>query len=375
MGRPVHEPFFAADFIIGLPFYRNSAMIGGMKIAATLIAAIPALSLSLAEEPAKLVDTLDQTNLQESFRILLADYIQPSQLSPLEINRAALDGLLDRLGLGAELIARHTETPAESARFETHHEILDGNIAYLRPAAFTEADIEKIDAGIASFINSKCPTLILDLRVPMMDADFGSATRFIERFCPANTVIFKISKPGGEKARGFNSRPSSINWTGETILLVDQDTGGAAEISAAVIQTFRDALVAGVRTAGSTVQYQTINISETAALRFAVAEAVLPDDTSLFQKGITPSILTHTPRVKKLSVFAASGKEGTAKFVADVERPTLNEAALVAGTNPELPYLIDKTAGRPSSLDEIPLQDSALQRVLDFLKVRSFLTE
>ena len=347
-----------------------------MKFATNIAIALTTLTLVNAEEaPLDLVDTLNQDNLQESFRILLDDYIQPTQLSALEINRAALDGLLDRLGLGAELVERNGDDSSKEETFSTYHEILPGNTAYLRPAGFSGGELEKTDAALASFIEAKCQTLVLDLRVPMPNERFGEATRFLDRFCPPNTVLFKISKPGSSKPQLFTSKPAANSWPGETILLIDSDTGGAAEMVAAVIHHQRESVIVGQQTPGTTVQYQTVNVSEKAAIRFAVAEAALPDDSSLFQKGLNPTIKSLTKRDDKLAVFAASEKEGVAKFINDKERPVLNEAALVAGTNPELPYHLDKTAKRESEFDQIPLQDIALQRIVDFLKVRAFLEQ
>jgi hypothetical protein len=322
-----------------------------------------------------LVDTLTQDNLQETFRVLLKDYIQPEQLSALEINRAALDGLLGRLGLGVELIPRATESPSYQTNHVTVAEIIEGNIAYLRPSAFSEVDLTKTDEALTKFAESACTTLILDMRSPMPDEDFSRSASFLNRFCPPSETLFKITKPGKtDPPQLFTSESATITWTGETILLVDAETSGAAEIAAAVIHHFHtDSLIVGQQTPGRTVQYQTFDITEATTLRFAIAEAILPDDTSLFQKGLTPKILTVTPPEPKHQIFKASEDSGMAKFVEEKEHPVLNEAALVAGTNPELPYLLDKSAKRESDVDKSPLIDTALQRTLDFLKIRKFL--
>ena len=340
------------------------------------IAALILLSLAAplrSEE--SLVDTLTQDDLQTAFRTLLKEYIQPGQLSALEINRAALDGLLDRLGLGAELIPRTPAAPSFQSSHITISEIPAEKIAYLRPSAFSEEDLTKTDEALKKFAESACTTLILDMRSPMPDEEFSRSASFLNRFCPPNETLFKITKPGKtDPPQLFTSQPAPVHWTGETILLVDAETTGAAEITAAAIHHFHPgSLIIGQQTPGRTVQYQTLDITPDASLRFAVAEAILPDDTSLFKKGLTPKIQTLTPPEAKHQIFTTSEESGITKFVEEKEHPVLNEAALVAGTNPELPYLLDKSAKRPSDIDKTPLIDTALQRTLDFLKIRNFL--
>ncbi len=318
----------------------------------------------------ELVDMLTQSNLQETFRILLRDYIQHDQLSHLEINRAALEGILDRLGLGAELVPRSSENGGTAAEFKSVSELLKGDIGYFRPAGFDKEAAAEADAVIEKFKDSK--TLILDLRTPMPDADFGGTTGFLSRFCPSNTVLFKIRKPDDSKPRVFLSK-NAKRWSGELILLVDPDTSNVAETVAAVINHFNETFVVGEQTAGRTVQYQRVNIGDGTALRFAVAEVVMPDDTSHFQKGIEPHLVSRTKLETKRSVFEKSAKEGVAKFIYDRERPFLSEAALVAGTNPELPLELAKTAGKPSEFDHIPLQDRTLQQAVELITARRFL--
>ena len=80
-----------------------------------------------------------------------------------------------------------------------------------------------------------------------------------------------------------------------------------------------------------------------------------------------------TPSEKKHAVFSATENEDLKNFVDDQQRPRMNEAALVAGTNPELGYFLAKSRGDATPYDEPPLQDRTLQQALDLLRTKRFL--
>ena len=63
------------------------------------------------------LDTIGMAGLQEAFRILRSKYIQKEDLTPLEINRAALQGVVDRLEFGADLVSGPLPDPRFSPVF------------------------------------------------------------------------------------------------------------------------------------------------------------------------------------------------------------------------------------------------------------------
>ena len=71
-------------------------------------------------------------------------------------------------------------------------------------------------------------------------------------------------------------------------------------------------------------------------LRVAVGEVMLPEARPLYPTGLTPDLPVEMPEKDKREIFQASLTKGMSGFVFEAERPHLNEAALLAGTNPEL---------------------------------------
>ncbi len=129
----------------------------------------------------------------------------------------------------------------------------------------------------------------------------------------------------------------------------------------------RGPLLIGQRTPGETVEYEKVTLGEEAYLRFAVAELVFADDSSLFRTGITPDLEIEMAISDKAYIFDASREQGMKPFIFSKQPPRLNEAALVAGTNPELDYAIALSAGRDTGYDSIPIHDRVVQAALDYL--------
>ena len=326
----------------------------------------------LPREESELVDTLNQDNLQEAIRILLKSYIKRDSLDSLELNRAALQGLLDRGGFGVTLIDRKSHEADAQAEHELVAEQLDDSIAYLRPASYSASEIAEIGDQLEHFTKSKIETLILDLRVPTREASFHDGARLLNHFCPPNELLFKIQKPGEERPTLFLSKPAT-SWKGDLVILIDQQTPPVGEAVTVVLQRMRDPLVVGSQTPGQTVEYQKVIIGEDAFLRFAVAEVIFAEDESIFRQGITPDLETNYEIADKAYVFDASEKKGMKPFLFSIQQPRHNEASLVAGTNPELDYAIAKSAGRDTGFDTVPIHDRVVQAALDYLVTTSIL--
>lgn len=320
----------------------------------------------------ELIDELGQSSLQEAFRILRSDYIKRESLSYLELNRAAMQGLLERLDFGAMLLTRAARE-ASDARVEFHSEKLDKTVGYVRFGKFKKEELDELDKALVRFADEKeMKTLLLDLRSPQAMADFEIAAQILGRFRPAGELLFKIRRPHEDRPRLFTSRPAPRLWERDIIVLIDAETGNVGEIIAAVLRKTSGSLVIGENTIGMTVEYRDVPLAEDRILRYAVAEVVLPDDSSLFQKGVAPDVVTVVPPNVKQAIFKASEKESLSRFVFDKGRPRMNEAALVAGTDPELDYYVDRSYGRETPWDKPMLRDRVLRQAVDLLTAARF---
>jgi hypothetical protein len=330
-----------------------------------------------ADDPLKLremIDTLNQASLQEAFRLLTKNYIHHEELDPLAVNRAAMQGLLARLDFGAMLL---TEKSLESRNspFRFFSEKITDNTAYIRFGRYDKQGVTDLDNALNVFSNEKeIKNLILDLRSPQAQADFAIASEILSRFRPPNELLFKIRRPGNDRPTLFISTTNETNWSRKLVLLVDRETGNVGEIIAAVLQRSNDCLIIGEKTPGLTVEYRDVPIGEDRILRYAIAEVVLEDDTSIFQKGIAPDIDTPTPYEAKRAIYSLTQNgEKLTKLLFPRQRPRMNEAALVAGTDPEIDYYLLRSNNKPTPWDKALPQDRALQQTVDMLQTNEFL--
>ncbi|MCB1228998.1 MAG: S41 family peptidase [Verrucomicrobiae bacterium] len=321
----------------------------------------------------QLVDEMDQASLQEAFRILRSDYIKHETLSYLELNRAAMQGLLERLDFGAMLLTKASRE-AQDSPFSFHAEKLNPSIGYVRFGKFKKAEIDELDEALAEFgAGDEVRTLIVDLRSPQAMADFEIASSILSRFREVGEILFKIRHPREERPILFTSRDAPKRWNRDILVLIDRETGNVGEIIAAVLRQKKNCFVIGEKTVGMTVEYRDVPVGGDRILRYAVAEVVLPEGESLFQQGVIPDVRTPSSTKVKQAVFRASEKEPLAGFVFDHGRPRMNEAALVAGTDPELDYYVARSRGEQTSWDKPILRDRVLRQAVDLLTISRFL--
>ena len=83
-----------------------------------------------------------------------------------------------------------------------------------------------------------------------------------------------------------------------------------------------------------------------------------------FGSGVRPDIECSLQREVKLSLFTAAQSLGVRPLVIEVERPRLNEAALVAGKNPELEQGLPGSEVSPEPEFE---HDRVIQSALDVI--------
>jgi hypothetical protein len=308
----------------------------------------------------QIIDSLGDSDLQSAIALLKSNFTNPDAITDTELNRATLSGLLVRMPGGLLLVPnRESVTPEPPAPF--YSEIFDGHIGYLRLGSLNGANLKEMDKNLQDFVAKKVDAMIVDLRASSV-GDFATAAEFAKRFCPKGKALFSVRKPAARQDRSFSSDRDPI-FQGLIVALIDSDTAGGAEAVAGDLRFYDKALLAGQPSAGRAVEYSDLPLPSGKILRVASAAATLPDGQPLFPGGVKPDLPVDMSVTDKRQVFRLSGEKGMAPFVYETERPHLNEAALIAGTNPELD--IPDAQRRNRARERQPARDSVLQRALD----------
>jgi len=307
------------------------------------------------------LQTLDAVDLRQAIPLIKESYFNPAALTEPELNRALLGGLLSSLGRSVILLPpRDSSPPPPPASF--YREIMANHIAYLRLGDLTREQLQEMDSTLRGLASKKIDAVILDLRDSAETNDFGIAAEFATRFIEKGRPLFALRGSGGKEIRTFQAEQDPI-YHGLLILLIDEETVGATETLAACLRAFDRAILVGQKTAGRPLNYVDRPLPSGHILRIAVAQAMLTNQPAQSSKNVVPDLPVTQSMAEKHQIFQQGLTKSMSAFVFETDRPHLNEAALLSGTNPEIDAA---QAGNRARRGEAPaLHDPVLQRAVD----------
>jgi hypothetical protein len=308
----------------------------------------------------ELIDALTSNDLDAAVSLLKKNFTNPEAINETQLSRATIEGLMVRLGPGLMLLPDKNAAPAEIAA-PFYSDLLQNHVGYLRLGTLNVVNLATMDKRLAESATKKIDSLVVDLRASA-GHDFENAAEFAKRFVPKGKTLFALKKQG-KQDRAFASDRDPA-YQGLLVVLADGETAGGAEAIATALRFYDKALVIGQNTAGRAVEYSDLPLPSGKILRVAVSEVAGPDGQSLYPRGVKPDLPVEMSLVDKRQIFQASTDKGMAPFVSESERPHLNEAALMAGTNPEL-ETAEQRRGRAQE-HSLP-RDLMLQRALDLI--------
>ena len=325
----------------------------------------PAAASSPSASPTTedLVNSLGPTDLQAVITLLKTNFTNPDAITDTELNRATVEGLIMRMPRGVMLLPAGEATPAETPTV-FYSEIIGGHIGYVRIGSLNAANLQALDKSLSNFSAKNVNAVIVDLRASQATTDLALAAEFAKRFCPKGKTLFTLRKPSARQDRLFSSDRDPA-FRGLIMVLTDSDTVGAAEAIAAALRFYNKALIIGQTTAGRAAEYSDLSLPSGKVLRTAAAEMISPDGRSLFPEGMKPDLPVEMSMADKREIFQLSAEKGMGPFVYEAGRPHLNEAALLAGTNPEVEAAEAAQQRRGRSPEKPPTHDPVLQRALD----------
>ena len=298
-------------------------------------------------------------------------------VSETELNRAAVQGLLDQLHSQVALVT-NTATGAGESNLLSKSSVLDDSFAYLR--------VTKVESGLSDDLKSayakllatnKLKGLILDLRFAT-GTDYDAAAKTADLFMATEQPLLSW---GETSARSY-TKTNAITFP--LAVLVNHQTSGAAEALAAMLREAQIGLVLGTNTAGQASVFKEFKLSDGQTLKVASSPVKLGNGKEIPAEGLKPDIeiavnssdekaLYENP-YRMLSKPALVSSSGTNSVTgsADTNRPRrrLNEAELVRlqreGLSPDQD-VVEKPAKETGASRSV-LIDPSLIRSLDLLK-------
>jgi len=325
------------------------------------------------------VDGLSPEDIAKAVSAIKENFVRPEALTDTEMARATLQGLLDRLAPG---ISIRTGTAGAELAYPFYSETCNGRTGYLRLGEMSAANIGKSSQALKQWSAKGVGAAVLDLRGTPPSSDFELGADVARLFCARGTEMFSLNAgkgrvlkaavpkveagqtnpPATEDTRTFSAE-AAPPFNGILVVLVDGETAEAPEAVAACLQKCAKALVVGDKTAGRAFEYSDVPLNG-AMLRVAVAQVILPDGKEMGENGLPPDINVGLGAASKQAVMRSLWANGVASVIEEHNRAHLNEAALVAGSNPEVDEMEQEQAGKKPPE---PVIDRQLQRALDLV--------
>jgi hypothetical protein len=317
-----------------------------------------------------IIGAMPEAELQQVLDALKQRYVDPAALNDLELKRAAVQGILARLSPGATLLAG--PAPAlEPSPLRT--ETLENRAGYVRLGNVSREMLAELDTALDGFSGQGLGHCILDLRATPHGTDFELAAEVCRRFAPKGKVLFTVRKQGVASEQVYTSK-ADPRFHGLPLILISSETAGTPEIIAAALRAQARAVVIGQRSKGQAAEFASVPLGGGRVLRLAVAEARFAGGESLLADGLTPDIPVEIAPDATAAVLKQELEKGVAWSLVEPDRPRFNEAALVAGTNPELDAM--QAAQRLKGDKPKPiLRDQTLLRALDLITSLSVLKQ
>ena len=301
-------------------------------------------------------------------------------VSALELNRAAVRGLLTELGPRVSLVSARTETnPVIAMPLVSRSRLFEGQVAYVRVGRVADGLAEAVGNAYRTTGSSNAASgLVLDLRYADGE-DYAAAAA-------TGSLFTSKSEPLLNWGAGLvSSRDNAVAIRVPVAILVNRGTARAAEALAAVMRETGAGLILGSATAGRAMMTEDFPLADGERLRIGVSPVTLGDGSPLPVTGVKPDIAVAVSPGLEPAYFAdafaalentnapggtlpaAGGGSGALHAAAHGGR--LNEAELVREHKEGLDRDDDDDAPPAAPEPAKPLvSDPVLARALDLLK-------
>ncbi len=320
--------------------------------------------------PADPLASLDGAQMQDVFQWLNRHAMDPAALSQDALNRAALRSLLQDPRTGAVVVETaaappHPVHPPLLAR-------LRPTAAYAQPGPLTGENLR----SLATFLGSLPPevtTLFLDLRAPQPPAPIAAAAALASLFLPEKTPLFLLQSSATPTTGAVPPSPAPLlhsatgpgAWERRVWLLLDERTPPPAELAAHLLVHHLQTLSFGTPTPGTLTETIDRPLGPHHRVRLPAATVFWPDGTRLTGTPLVPQVRVPAAPESRQILLSLTNPTALPALLLETDRPRLNEAALMAGTPPELTPTSQPT---PS-----PRPDPVLQQALDLLETSALL--
>ena len=171
------------------------------------------------------------------------------------------------------------------------YRMLDNNIAYVALYSFNEQATDQLRAALKELMAQKPVGLIFDLR-DNGGGYLSTAIEVVSEFIPKGVVMYEEYGDGTRDA--YEARRGGRATEIPLVVLVNEGTASASEITAGAIQDLGRGKLVGVKTYGKgSVQNWIPLTTEKGGVRITIARWLTPNGTQISDVGLTPDLIVE----------------------------------------------------------------------------------
>lgn len=169
--------------------------------------------------------------------------------------------------------------------------MLDNNIAYISISTFGENTTDLLKETLRELLVNNPKGLILDLRYNT-GGYLVTAIEVISQFIPDGVVMYEVEGDGTETV--YEALPGGLAIEIPLVVLVNEGSASASEITAGAIQDFGRGALVGVTTYGKgSVQNWIPLDNNQGAVRVTIARWLTPNHRQIHKVGLTPDYVVE----------------------------------------------------------------------------------
>jgi len=166
--------------------------------------------------------------------------------------------------------------------------MLDNNIAYVQINTFGENTTSELKSTLTDLMAKNPRGLILDLR-NNGGGFLDTAVEVVSQFAPDGVVLYE--KYGDGKKNTYNVIPGGLATDIPMVVLINEGSASASEITAGALQDYGRAKLVGVVSYGKGSVQNWIPLSNNqGAVRVTIAKWFTPNDRTIDGVGLTPDV-------------------------------------------------------------------------------------
>jgi carboxyl-terminal processing protease len=181
-----------------------------------------------------------------------------------------------------------TITRAKIILKSVEYKMLDNNVGYVQLNTFADKTTDDLRAALKDIMGKKPKGLVLDLR-NNGGGYLRTAIEVVSQFIPKGVVMYE--RYGDGTSQTYEAIPGGLATDIPLVVLVNEGTASASEITAGAIQDYARGKLVGMKTYGKgSVQNWIPLQDDQGAVRVTVARWLTPKERQIHQKGLEPDV-------------------------------------------------------------------------------------